>query len=125
MSGNPPPNERAVGYIEGAVAATVVQAFVGAFSGALDSLQTGGSPPTADTLLVFAGSVPGLATFFGWIIAIVGGGPLGLVGYLIGVAGGGMILPPNPSPVAGIILALVGGVMTWAGVKTGGWQPFL
>lgn len=125
MAGNPPPNERAAGYIEGALAAMVVQTFVGAFSDALDNIQTVGSPSTTDALFGFASSVPGLATFFGWIIAIVAGGPLGLFGYLIGVAGGGMILPPNPNPLTGIVLAFIGGFMTWGGVKSGGWQPFV
>jgi len=125
MSGNPPPNERAAGYIEGALVAAVVQSFVGAFSGALDSIQATGPATSTNTLLAFAGSAPGLVTFFGWIVAIISGGPLGLFGYLIGVAGGGMILPPDPSPVAGILLAMIGGMMTWGGVKSGGWRPLL
>lgn len=125
MPGNLPPTERAGGFVEGAVAATVIQALVGAFSDALDSLQTVGSTPTADTLVMFTGSVPGLTTAIGWLLAIVGGGPLGLVGYPIGVAGGGMILPPDPNPVAGFVLAFLGGALTWGGVKSGGWQPFL
>ncbi|WP_224333758.1 hypothetical protein [Haloprofundus halobius] len=70
-------------------------------------------------------TVPGLTTIGGFAVAVILGGPLAFIGYPIGVGGGNMILPPNANPVLGFVLAFIGGSLTWAGFKTGGWKPFL
>lgn len=123
MRQNPPPNERAADFLRGALFATVVQAFVGAFSRTLEHVPNSGNQ--ARQALNFASTLPGLLTFVGFIGATLFGGPVAIIGYLLGIAGGNIMLPPNQSPITGFFLALLGGTLTWAGVKSGGWRPFL
>lgn len=123
MVRNPPPNERAADFLGGALFATFLQALVGTLSDALQALPASGNQP--HQFLAIAGSIPGLVTLGGFAGATLLGGPLGFFGYIIGVAGGSMFIPPNINPIAGLTLAMVGGVMTWAGIRSGGWLVFI
>jgi hypothetical protein len=123
---NPPPTERAGSQIEGALFAVVVQTFLGALYQAMNSTTAIQPSNGTESLLSLAASIPGLMTLVGWAIVSFRGGPLALIGFPIGAIGGSMIVNlQNPMPQVGFFTVLLGGLLTWLGVKIGGWDPFL
>lgn len=88
FQGGGTPTERGAGHLESAVMAVVIQAVVGAFGKALDNLQTVQETGTVKAMFALMGSAPGIFTLVGWAMAIILGGPLGILGFPIGAIGG-------------------------------------
>lgn len=119
------PTERAGSHIGMATILMVYQAILGAFADTAGDIQTLGSDEDLGTFISIMESAPGLLTLASWIGFAIVGGPLALFGFPIGAIGGSMVVSPEPNPMTGLFLALVGGALTWGGIKTGGWRPFL
>ena len=129
MSQGPPggntPTERAGSHIAVATILMVYQVVLGAFADTAGHVQTLGSDENLGTVIAIMDTGPGLFTLASWIGFAIVGGPLAAFGFPLGAIGGGIVVSPEMNPMTGLFLALLGGTLTWTGLKTGGWRPFL